>query len=43
MTVVTLSEDEKSKWKGIFTQVRQRLTQGTFAPDLITKLEGLAK
>jgi TRAP-type transport system periplasmic protein len=43
MTVVTLSEDDKSKWKGVFTSVRQRLTQGTFSPDLISKLEGLAK
>jgi len=43
MTVVTLSEDEKGKWKGIFNQVRQRLTQGTFSPDLISKLEGLSR
>ncbi len=43
MTVVDLSADERSKWDGIFKQVRQRLGQGTFAPDLVTKLEGLAK
>lgn len=43
MTVVTLSGDEKSKWDGVFKQVRQRLGQGTFSPDLIAKLEQLAK
>jgi len=43
MTVVTLSDEEKGKWKGIFGQVRQRLAQGTFAPDLISRLEGLSK
>jgi TRAP-type C4-dicarboxylate transport system substrate-binding protein len=43
MTVVTLSADENSKWDGIFKQVRQRLSQGTFSPDLVTKLEGLSK
>ena len=41
MTVVTLSSDEKDKWKAIFTQVRGRLSQGTFSPDLVKKLEGL--
>jgi TRAP-type C4-dicarboxylate transport system substrate-binding protein len=43
MTVVNLSADEKAKWDGIFKQVRARLTQGTFSPDLVTKLEGYAK
>lgn len=43
MTVVTLSAAEKTKWDGIFKQVRQRLGQGTFSPDLIAKLEGLAR
>jgi TRAP-type C4-dicarboxylate transport system substrate-binding protein len=43
MTVINLSADEKSKWDGIFKQVRQRLAQGTFSPDLIAKLEALAK
>jgi len=43
MTVVSLSADEKAKWQGIFKQVRQRLAQGTFPADLVTKLEGLAK
>jgi TRAP-type transport system periplasmic protein len=43
MTVVTLSADEKAKWEGTFKQVRQRLAQGTFSPDLVSKLEGLAK
>jgi TRAP-type C4-dicarboxylate transport system substrate-binding protein len=43
MTVVTLSSDEKSKWKSVFAQVRQRLGQGTFSPALVSKLEGLSK
>ena len=43
MKVVSLSADEQAKWEGIFKQVRQRLSQGTFAPDLVAKLEGLAK
>ncbi len=43
MTVVTLSADEKSKWDAIFKQTRQRLAQGTFSPDLVAKLEALAR
>jgi TRAP-type transport system periplasmic protein len=43
MTVVSLSADEQARWDGIFKQVRQRLAQGTFPPDLVAKLEGLAK
>jgi TRAP-type C4-dicarboxylate transport system substrate-binding protein len=43
MTVITLSTDEESRWDGIFKQVRARLGQGTFPPDLISKLEGLSK
>jgi len=43
MTVVNLSADEKAKWEGVFKQVRARLSQGTFSPDLVSKLEGLAK
>jgi TRAP-type C4-dicarboxylate transport system substrate-binding protein len=43
MTVVTLSADEKTKWDGIFKQVRQRLAQGTFSPDLVAKLESLGR
>jgi TRAP-type C4-dicarboxylate transport system substrate-binding protein len=43
MTVVTLSADQQSKWTGLFKQVRTRLKQGTFAPDLVDKLEALAK
>jgi TRAP-type C4-dicarboxylate transport system substrate-binding protein len=43
MTVVSLSGDEKSKWESIFKQTRQRLAQGTFPADLVSKLEGLAK
>jgi len=41
MTVVELSADEKAKWQGLFKSVRGRLAQGTFAPDLVAKLEGM--
>lgn len=41
MTVVDLTSDEKSKWDGVFKQVRQKLGQGTFDPGLIAKLEGM--
>jgi TRAP-type C4-dicarboxylate transport system substrate-binding protein len=43
MTVVNLSADDKAKWDAVFKQVRQRLVQGTFSPDLMAKLEALAK
>lgn len=43
MTVVTLSADERAKWEAVFKQTRQRLAQGTFSPDLVAKLESLAK
>ena len=43
MTVVKLTADERAKWEAVFKQTRQRLAQGTFSPDLVAKLEGLAK
>ena len=43
MTVTTPSADDKSKWEAIFKQARQKLAQGTFSSDLVTKLEGYAK
>ena len=43
MTVVKLSADERAKWEAVFKQTRQRLAQGTFSPDLVAKLEALAK
>lgn len=43
MTSIALSADERSKWNGMFTTTRQKLAQGTFSPDLVAKLEGLAK
>lgn len=43
MTVVTQTTDEHAKREAIYRQTRQRLGQGTFSPDLITKLEALAK
>jgi TRAP-type C4-dicarboxylate transport system substrate-binding protein len=43
MTVVDLSGDEKGKWETLFKQVRDRLKQGTFSADLVSKLEGLAR
>lgn len=43
MTVITLSAEEQGKWGGIYKQVRQRLSQGTFSADLVARLEGFAK
>lgn len=43
MTVVKLTPESKNKWEGVFSQVRQRLSQGTFSPDLVKKLEGFSK
>lgn len=43
MTVVDLTAEEQGKWNAVFAQVRQRLGQGTFSPDLLSKLEGFAK
>ena len=43
MTNVTLTPDELTKWDTLFKQVRQRLAQGTFAADLVSRLEALAK
>ncbi|WP_257447547.1 TRAP transporter substrate-binding protein DctP [Archangium lipolyticum] len=43
MTVITLTADERAKWDSVFKQTRQRLAQGTFSPELVAKLEGLAK
>lgn len=42
MTVLSLSADEKTKWSDIYKQTRQKLAQGTFSPELVAKLEGLA-
>jgi TRAP-type C4-dicarboxylate transport system substrate-binding protein len=43
MTVITLSASDKARWDGVYKQVRQRLAQGTFTPELVAKLESLAK
>ena len=43
MTVTTPSADDKAKWEAIFKTARQKLSQGTFSSDLVTKLEGYAK
>lgn len=43
MKVIDLSADEKAKWDALYQQLRTRLGQGTFAPELITKLEQLGK
>jgi TRAP-type C4-dicarboxylate transport system substrate-binding protein len=43
MTVVTLTGEEEAKWNTLFKQVRQRLAQGTFSPELVSKLETLAQ
>lgn len=41
MTLVTLSGGEKDAWKGVFKQVRQRLSQGAFSADLVSRVEGM--
>lgn len=43
MTIVTLTDDEKKKWANVLIDVGKRLSQGTFAPELINKLVELAK
>ncbi|MEZ4441100.1 MAG: TRAP transporter substrate-binding protein DctP [Polyangiaceae bacterium] len=43
MKVVTLSGDEKGKWKKVFAEIRTKLGQGEFSADYVKKLEGLAK
>lgn len=43
MTVTDPSADDKTKWEAIFKAARQKLAQGTFSSDLVTKLEGYAK
>lgn len=42
MAVTTLSANEKAKWEAVYKQARQKLAQGTFSSDLVTRLEGLA-
>lgn len=41
MTVVELSAGEKEVWKGIFKQVRSRLSQSAFSADLVSRIEGM--
>lgn len=43
MKVVTFTADQKSKWDAFHKQLRTRLGQGTFPPDLVAKLESFAK
>jgi TRAP-type C4-dicarboxylate transport system substrate-binding protein len=43
MTVTSLNSDQKSAWERVFRAARQKLAQGTFSSDLVTKLEGYAK
>lgn len=42
MAVTTLTADEQAAWTAVFKQTRQRLAQGTFAPELVAQLELLA-
>lgn len=41
MKVVTLTADELSQWNMTYREVRRRLAQGTFAPELVSRLEQL--
>ncbi len=43
MTKVTFTAAEKDAWQALYTQVRQRLGQGTFSADLMTRLEGMRR
>lgn len=43
MTLVTLSSAEKSKWDALYKTVRQQLAQSIFSPELVARLEELAK
>jgi TRAP-type C4-dicarboxylate transport system substrate-binding protein len=43
MTVVKLSAGEEAAWKEVFRKIRKQLGQGTFSPEYVTKLEGLAR
>ncbi len=42
MTLSVRSPTEQAEWKTLYKQVRTKLAQGTFAPELVTKLEQLA-
>jgi TRAP-type C4-dicarboxylate transport system substrate-binding protein len=42
MTVVRHDASEKKRWEELFAKVRGRLAQGTFAPDLVKRIEALA-
>ena len=42
MTVVELTGAEKAAWNKIFKQIRNKLKQGTFPSELVTKLEATA-
>jgi TRAP-type C4-dicarboxylate transport system substrate-binding protein len=43
MTRVTRTSAELEKWTALYKTVRARLAQGTFAPELVTRLEELAR
>lgn len=43
MTAYDPTDAQKGEWKAIFKQVRERLAQGTFPADLVSRVEGLAK
>jgi TRAP-type transport system periplasmic protein len=38
MTVVTLTEEERNKWAGVFREAVKRLAQGVFPADFVAKL-----
>lgn len=43
MKVITLTAEQRAAWEVTYKKLRERLGQGTFTPELIAKLEGLAK
>jgi TRAP-type C4-dicarboxylate transport system substrate-binding protein len=42
MKVVNISAAEKAQWASVFKKVRTRLSQGTFTPALVSRVEKLA-
>jgi TRAP-type C4-dicarboxylate transport system substrate-binding protein len=42
MTVTKSSAAEKEAWNKVFKETRKRLSQGTFSPDLVSKIEKAA-
>ena len=42
MTVIEPTAAELVEWQKVFADARQRLARGTFSPELVKRVEGLA-